>query len=286
MNQKRRIRNLIRKLHDVQETELNISSCISELVAIGEPAVPYLASELEDENGIIRSRAARALGMIGEPAVPHLLGHICSRETPKEAREELSEILCSICTVPPQQLLGALKDGDDGVRVCAAETIAKIGHSCAIGPMLSLFKRDENGNRETNLRVLIAAAGFLGKVAGTQAFAHLPNLMRITLAGGLAKEGFFMALKARTPSGIRELRELREAILELRAPLRNREEIDEDDLINSCELAEVYKAWSQKLHEKLAKENEGMPPPPPRFRRPRSISGRSREAGKKEVLRA
>jgi len=90
--------------------DLDRTGACKSLIAIGEPAVPFLVEALKNSNHLVRWEAAKALGAIGDPT-----------------------------TAPA--LVEALEDGEFEVRWRAAEGLSKMGVN-GIKPLLQALSKD------------------------------------------------------------------------------------------------------------------------------------------------
>lgn len=99
---------------------------------IGPAAAPALTSALKDRDGMVRLRAADALGMIGCGAVEAVPALAAALEDPDEiVRSHTARALGKIGTAAVPALLTALKNPDSDVRWHAAEALGMIGSDAA-----------------------------------------------------------------------------------------------------------------------------------------------------------
>lgn len=113
---------------------------------LGPTAVPSLIEDLKDDDGAVRRRAIRILGMIGSPAkaaVPALIQALKERDPSirRAAERALGRIGIKNKTAIPD-LMVALKDRDPFVRARAAVLLGKIGPAAkaAIPALIEVLK--------------------------------------------------------------------------------------------------------------------------------------------------
>ncbi len=156
---------LIRAVRNPRESEAvrrNAVIALGTLADQGRVAIPVLCEELESDNSAAtRDAAAQALAKIGEDALPMLRRYL-QHEDP-EVRWRIAHSLGQLAAdrvseLPRQELLDALVDDRDLVRISAAESLWKLGFhedamvQTAIG-LLSQFSarhpisRDESARR-------------------------------------------------------------------------------------------------------------------------------------------
>ena len=115
-------------------------------------AVPALIQALKDEDKYVRDDAAWALGKIGPAAVPALVKRLNDKNEDKDVcasvMEALEEIDIEARTVMPI-LIEALKDKDKRIRRSAAQALRKIGPEAkaAVPALIELLNFDDEARR-------------------------------------------------------------------------------------------------------------------------------------------
>ncbi len=132
-------------------------------------AVKELASVVEDDDHIVRSKAVGALHDIGAPAVNALIGGVKGDNS--DVRRLCAKYLGfqkDKRAVEP--LLAVLNDHESSVRATVAFALGKFGDPRAVEPLLSTLK-----DPETEVRARSASA--LGRIGDNKAFVHLQPLL-------------------------------------------------------------------------------------------------------------
>lgn len=124
-----------RQINRIRHGELEERrAAVSELVALGEPAVvPLIAALLREPDPDPRWYLAGALGRIGAPSVGPLLASMKEHDD-HQFRRYAAAALGEIRGSAIQPLIGALQDPDREVRQFAALALCRIGDP-AVGPL-------------------------------------------------------------------------------------------------------------------------------------------------------
>lgn len=123
--------------YDAPNIRATAAYLLGQLGAAGAPAANDLTKALSDADALVRVRAIRALSQIGEPALPYLISAL---ENPEPlARSGAAKAIGGIKTRPRfavPALLRALSDSQLSVREAAFQSLAQIGDSAqkSFGP--------------------------------------------------------------------------------------------------------------------------------------------------------
>jgi HEAT repeat protein len=157
---------LIEKLKS--SNELDRGRATTDLVTIGEPAVPALLPLLSDPEARVRRLAATTLwgmGVKARSAVPQLAAALADADASVRASAAMA-----LGAVGPEAesavpaLIGALRDRDSNVRLWAVKTLGDLGPVAAAAvPTLKRMAKDEflGPSVEETIRKLNAAAATL-----------------------------------------------------------------------------------------------------------------------------
>jgi len=160
-----------------------------ECVKIGADAVEPLIVALKDNDDLVRSYAAEALGNIGDPRAVEPLINVLKDDNKWWVREKAAKALGEIGDAAIDPLIVALKDNDIGVRENAAEALGEIGDARAVEPLMVALKDNDS-------RVRFSAAKALGEIGDLRAVIQLiaalkdnDHLVRSYAAVALGKTG-------------------------------------------------------------------------------------------------
>ena len=162
---------------------------------------PLIEILRNDEDRDVRLKAAWALGEIGDTRTVDPLSYASVKDADGYVREEAYKVLqkntvggnkVDARSVDP--IIGALEDGDQGVRYRAAEALGQIKNAMAVDPLIEVLRNDED--RDVRLK----AAWALGEIDDTRTIDSL-SYASVKDADGYVREEAYKVLQKNTVGG-------------------------------------------------------------------------------------
>jgi HEAT repeat protein len=109
----------------------------------GRAVRPLLAAVAKETDADVRVAAAWALGELEDPSAIDALTKMLEADPDRRARRGAAQALGKVGDVRAMEpLLGALEDGDAGVRAMSAAALGAVGNARAIPPLEQVLKND------------------------------------------------------------------------------------------------------------------------------------------------
>lgn len=164
------VQPIIPSLND--ESDANVQwDLIKSLSAIGEPAIKPLMKMLDSEKAVVRSNAARTLGLMKEKRASEQLIHMLTCDPEYGTRSCASEAIGKIgCAEALDALIQRLNDEEAVVRRESAKSLGKIKEKKAVEPVIRLLK-------DSSYKVRADAATALEEIGDEKAVAPMIEVL-------------------------------------------------------------------------------------------------------------